>query len=196
MAKHSFKQGDRVRAVYNIPPYIIAGDHYTIAKVLPDSDFVGIEVDAGLLHTHFFMYDAFALLPRKHQTIVISTDGQNTDVKLTEDGKLKKSVGLVRWEGDPHDLKKLAAYAVQKLLPDDGNLIVVVGAGYTGALCVCDSRNGLYTNGRILEFREGICTNPPKGDSTISGKKFKTLFEVEHFAVRNKFRLLELHRRG
>lgn len=198
MANHSFKKGDRVRAVYNIPPHIIAGDHYTIAKVLPDSDFVGIEVDAGLLHTRFFMYDAFALLPRKRQTIVISTDGQNTDVKLTEDGKLKKAVRLVRWEGDPHDLKKLAAYAVQKLLPDDGNLIVVVGAGYTGALCVWHSHSSTYENGRILEFREGICTNPPKGDPEIAKKKFKTLYEVEKYAGSFKypFLVIELHRRG
>lgn len=196
MAKHSFKKGDRVRAVYNIPPYIIAGDHYTITEIAPDGNFVGIHVNGQLLPAHYYMHDAFVLLPRKRQAIVISTDGQNTDVKLTENGELKKAVKLARFESDPHDLKKLAAYAVQKLLPDDGNLIVVVGAGYTGALCVCDSRNGLYTNGRILEFREGVCTNPPKGDSTILGKKFKTLSDVECFAIRNKFRLLELHRRG
>jgi hypothetical protein len=196
MAKHSFKQGDRVRAVYNIPPYIIAGDHYTIAEISPDGNFVGIHVNGQRLPAHYYMHDAFTLLTRKQQAIVISTDGQSTDVKLTENGELKKAVRLVRWEGDPHDLKKLAAYAVQKLLPDDGNLIVVVGAGYTGALCVCNSRHGLYANGRILEFREGVCTNPPKDDPEIAKKKFKTLFEVEDFAVRNKFRVLELHRRG
>lgn len=196
MANHSFKKGDCVRAVYNIPPYIIAGDHYTIAEIGPDGNFVGIHVNGQLLPAHFYMHDAFVLLPRKRQAIVISTDGQNTDVKLTENGELKKTVKLARWESDPHDLKKLAAYAVQKLLPDDGNLIVVVGAGYTGALCVCNSSNSIYENGRILEFREGVCTNPPKGDSTILGKKFKTLSDVECFAIRNKFRVLELHRRG
>lgn len=198
MAKHSFKKGDRVRAVYNIPPYIVAGNHYTIAEICPDGNFVGIDVRPGLLHAQHYMYDAFELLPKKQQAIVISTDGQSTDVKLTENGALKKAVRLVRWEGEPHDLKKLAAYAVQKLLPDDGNLIVVVGAGYTGALCVHRSRNSIYENGRILEFREGICTNPPKGDPEIARKKFKTLFEVEKYATsfKHPFRVMELHRRG
>lgn len=198
MAKHSFEKGDRVRAVYNIPPFIIAGNHYTIAEIGPDGDFVGIKTGPGILPTHYYMYDAFELLPKKLQAIVISTDGQSTYVKLTENGTLKKAVRLVRWEGDPHDLKKLAAYAVQKLLPDDGNLIVVVGAGYTGALCVHLSRNSIYENGRILEFREGVCTNPPKGDPEIARKKFKTLFDVEKYAAsfKHPFRVMELHRKG
>ena len=89
MAKHSFKKGDRVRAVYNIPPYIIAGGHYTITDIAPDGNFVGVNVMACQMIAQYYMYDAFELLPKKQQAIVISTDGQNTDVKLTENGKQK-----------------------------------------------------------------------------------------------------------
>ena len=97
----------------------------------------------------------------EHETIVITTDGDIGKAKIIKGGKVVREVKLVRQKGDKHDLKTLAAYAVQKLIPNDGNMIINVKAGYTGAVAVINSKNPAFADGKILEFVSGKCTTMP-----------------------------------
>ena len=110
-------------------------------------------------HSGWHSADRFKLV--EHETIVITTDGDIGKAKIIKGGKVVREVKLVRQKGDKHDLKALAAYAVQKLIPNDGNMIINVKAGYTGAVAVINSKNPDFTDGKILEFVSGVCTTTP-----------------------------------
>ena len=129
----------------------------------------------------------------EHETIVITTDGDIGKAKIIKGGKVVREVKLVRQKGDKHDLKSLAAYAVQKLIPNDGNMIINVKAGYTGAVAVINSKNPTYTDGKILEFVGGNCTTIPLLDfGTINTfADLKKACKGHH----HNFDVVELHRR-
>ena len=129
----------------------------------------------------------------EHETIVITTDGDIGKAKIIKGGKVVREVKLVRQKGDKHDLKALAAYAVQKLIPNDGNMIINVKAGYTGAVAVINSKNLAFADGKILEFVSGVCTTNPL-------LNFGTINTLDDLKIQLKkrdlgFSVVELHRR-
>jgi hypothetical protein len=127
------------------------------------------------------------------ETIVITTDGDIGTAKLLKNGETIKAVKLIRDKNDKHDMKALAAYAVQKLIPDDGNMIINVKAGYTGSVCVVNSTNPHYKNGKIFEFAGGECIN---SHYPFAGHKFNDLSAINKFCkgYHINFNVLELHR--
>lgn len=128
------------------------------------------------------------------ETIIITTDGDFGSAKLLKNGELQKGAKLVRDKNDKHDMKALAAYAVQKLIPDDGNMLVNVKAGYTGSVCVVNSTNPNYKNGKIFEFVGGECIN---SHYPFAGHMFNDLSAINKFCkgYHINFNVLELHRR-
>ena len=128
------------------------------------------------------------------EKIVITTDGRTARATYSHGCNVPREVTLTRHLDDNHDMKKLAAYAVQKLFPADGQVITVRKAGYQGAVCVVNSKSKVYTDGRILEFVGGQCTNPPDQCAWIL-PKFDTLDELKAWAKRRDFEAVELHRR-
>lgn len=128
------------------------------------------------------------------ETIVITTDGDIGTAKLLKNGETIKAVKLIRDKSDKHDMKALAAYAVQKLIPDDGNMLINVKAGYTGSVCVVNSTNPNYKNGKIFEFVGGECIN---SHYPFAGHKFNDLSAINKFCkgYHINFNVLELHRR-
>lgn len=142
-------------------------------------------------HTGWHNADRFKLV--EHETIVITTDGDIGKAKIIKGGKVVREVKLVRQKGDKHDLKSLAAYAVQKLIPNDGNMIINVKAGYTGAVAVINSKNLGFTDGKIMEFVSGKCT-------TTTFLNFGTINTFDDLKRQLKerdlgFSVVELHRR-
>ena len=129
----------------------------------------------------------------EHETIVITTDGDIGKAKIIKGGKVVREVKLVRQKGDKHDLKALAAYAVQKLIPNDGNMIINVKAGYTGAVAVINSKNLDFTDGKILEFVSGVCTTTP----LLNFGTINTFADLKKVCKRHhhNFDVVELHRR-
>ena len=130
---------------------------------------------------------------KESETITITTDGRSTTATY-RNGAITRSTTLIRHPDDNHDMKKLAAYAVQRLFPTDGQIIDVRKAGYQGAVCVVNSKSKVYTDGRILEFVGGQCTNPPSQCAWVL-PKFDTLDELKAWAKRRDFEVVELHRR-
>jgi hypothetical protein len=132
-------------------------------------------------------------IPVIKETIVITTDGNDGGAKYIKNGEVIKSVKLVRDKNDKHDMKALAAYAVQKLIPDDGNILINVKAGYTGSVCVVNSTNPNYKNGKIFEFIGGECIN---SHYPFAGHKFNDLSAINKFCkgYHINFNVLELHR--
>lgn len=128
------------------------------------------------------------------EKIVITTDGRTARATYSHGCNVSREITLTRHPNDNHDMKKLAAYAVQKLFPSDGYIIDVRKGGYQGAVCVVNSKSKVYTDGRILEFVGGECTNPP-GQCAWVLPKFDTLDELKAWAKRRDFEVVELHRR-
>ena len=180
-----FSPGDRVIAKEGSFSGIVKGREYVVKQQF--ESFVELEG-----HNMMFMADRFELRPK--EKLVITTDGRNAEAKYIKGGEVKGKVTLKRSDSDPHDLKKLAAYAVQKLFPDDGNNIIVVKSGYTGSVCVVNSKNPLYKDGRILEFYGGRCVNAPT--IGMRNTKFDTLDAIKDCAKRHiqSFEVIELHR--
>ena len=179
-----FKPGDRVERLA-ISTIIPAGTKATVKEVNQN----------GWMHLEGFYgwHDPENYKLVEHEIIVITTDGDIGKAKIIKGGKVVREVKLVRQKGDKHDLKSLAAYAVQKLIPNDGNMIINVKAGYTGAVAVINSKNPNFTDGKILEFVSGKCTTTPLLNfGTIN--TFADLKKAckEH---RNNLDVVELHRR-
>ena len=125
----------------------------------------------------------------------MTTDTHTATARYLCDDKTVKVVHLKRHGSDQHDMKKLVAYAVQKLIKDDGNIIDVRPAGYQGAVCVVASNNKALTNGRILEFVSGWCTNwPPLMNISHIPLCFDDFADLKAWAVKNHFDIVELHR--
>ena len=185
MDKFPFKKGDRVVAITSTTSFP-AGARLTVEDVRADH-YVKM---TGNPYWH--SCTLFQMV--KKETIVITTDGNVGEAKLIEGGELKKRVTLVRDKGDKHDMKTLAAYAVQKLIPDDGNSIINVKAVYTGSVAVINSKNPHYEDGKILEFVAGDCINVKL---PFCSKKLMNLDDVKaHFKYRHyNFSVVELHRR-
>ena len=133
------------------------------------------------------------LFIKELEKLIIETDGQTARAKYEGRG-FAREVTLTRHSDDTHNMKKLAAYAVQKLFPTDGQIIDVRKAGYQGAVCVVNSKSKVYTDGRILEFVGGQCANPPSQCAWVL-PKFDTLDELKAWAKRRDFEVVELHRR-
>lgn len=182
--KPKFKVGDRVERV-TISAIIPTGTRATVKEVGKDG-WIKLEGSYG-----WYAPDSFKLV--EHETIVITTDGDIGKAKIIKGGKVVREVKLVRQKGDKHDLKSLAAYAVQKLIPNDGNMIINVKAGYTGAVAVINSKNLDYTDGKILEFVSGVCTTHPLLNfGTINTfDDLKKACKGHH----HNFDVVELHRR-
>lgn len=179
-----FKVGDRVERLA-ISSIIPAGTRATVKAV----DKNGCMQLEGFYGWH----DPGNYKLVEHETIVITTDGDIGKAKIIKGGKVVREVKLVRQKGDKHDLKALAAWAVQKLIPNDGNMIINVKAGYTGSVAVVGSKNPNYTDGKILEFVSGACTtNPLLNFGTINS--FADLKKACKSQHRN-FDVVELHRR-
>ena len=136
--------------------------------------------------------DCVKLHKKCMDAIVITTDCDNTTARLMRGKETLREVKLTRSKEDRHNLKTLAAYAVQKLLPPDGNMLINVKAGYTGAVAVVNSKNPNITDGRIIEFTGGRCTNLGK----FVGYDFADLNAVKkHCKTRHiNFDVVELHR--
>lgn len=185
MEKVPFKKGDLVEAVVATPSYC-ANARFTVEAV----DTNGYLTFRGLVGWH-----SCALFKKvEHETIVITTDGNVGEAKLIRGGKLQKKVTLKRDKGDKHDMKALAAYAVQKLIPDDGNVIINVRAGYTGSVAVVNSKNPMYADGKILEFVAGDCITvklPFCSEKLMNFDGVKAYFKRRHY----NFDVVELHRR-
>ena len=147
-----FKPGDRVERLA-ISTIIPAGTKATVKEV-NQNGWMQLEGFYG-------WHDPENYKLVEHETIVITTDGDIGKAKIIKGGKVVREVKLVRQKGDKHDLKSLAAYAVQKLIPNDGNMIINVKAGYTGAVAVINSKNPAFADGKILEFVSGKCTTIP-----------------------------------
>ena len=183
--KPMFKVGDKVRSILgSLSSY--QGKTLTVSEVSP----VGLIKFRG--ETKWC--NAKYFIPVIKETIVITTDGNDGSAKYIKNGEVIKSVKLVRDKNDKHDMKTLAAYAVQKLIPDDGNMIINVQAGYTGSVCVVNSTNPHYKNGKIFEFAGGECIN---SHYPFAGHKFNDLSAINKFCkgYHINFNVLELHRR-
>lgn len=180
-----FFPGDRVIAKESSFSGIVKGREYVIKQQI--ESFVELEG-----HDLMFMANRFEHRPK--ETLVITTDGKSAEAKYIKGGQVKRKVTLKRSDSDPHDLKRLAAYAVQKLFPDDGNNIIVVKSGYTGSVCVVNSKHPAYKDGRILEFYGGRCVNAPTCGMGLD--KFDTLDAVKASAKKHipPFDVVELHR--
>ena len=128
------------------------------------------------------------------ETIVITTNGDRATAQYIKEGKVVRERNLKRDRADRHDLKKLAAFAVQKLFPKDGNNILVVKAGYTGSVVVVNSRHPAFKDGRILEFYGGRCTASPT--PSLMTASFDCLEDVRRYAQSyvHPFDVIELHR--
>ena len=179
-----FKKGDRVEAII-ANAGLSAGARFTVEEATTGGylKFVGFHG----------WYSCTLYKKVEHETIIIVTDGDFGKAKLLKGGKLVKEVMLTRDKGDKHNMKTLAAYAVQKLIPDDGNMIINVKAGYTGSVCVVNSTNPNYKNGKIFEFVGGKCIN---STYPFSGKEFNTVSEINKYCkgYHINFNVLELHR--
>ena len=185
MEKVPFKKGDLVEAV------IATSSHCANARFTVEE--VGTK---GYLKFHGMVgWHSCALYKKvERDTIVITTDGNVGEAKLIRGGKLQKKVTLKRDKGDKHDMKALAAYAVQKLIPDDGNVIINVKAGYTGSVAVVNSKNPMYADGKILEFVTGDCITvklPFCSEKLMNFDNVKSYFKRSHY----NFDVVELHRR-
>lgn len=182
--KAKFKAGDRVERLCT-GPGICAGSRATVKRITC-SDLIELEG-----YTNLYFPEHFKRV--EHETIVITTDGDIGKAKIIKGGKVVREVKLVRQKGDKHDLKTLAAYAVQKLIPNDGNMIITVKAGYTGAVAVINSKNPAFTDGKILEFVSGKCTTA----MFPYAKEFNTLEDVKRCFKKSpyNFDVVELHRR-
>lgn len=128
------------------------------------------------------------------EKIVITTDGRTARATYSSGYACSREVTLTRHPEDNHNMKNLAAYAVQKLFPADGQVITVRKSGYQGAVCVVNSKSHVFTDGRILEFMSGECTNTPDYSAWVM-PKFDTLDELKAWAKRHNFDVVELHRR-
>lgn len=181
--KTPFKKGDQVELLLDTPSYR-RGARFTVEEA----------TSGGYLKfTGVYGWHSITLYKRvEHETIVITTDGNIGKAKLIKGGKLIKEVKLTRDKGDKHDMKALAAYAVQKLIPDDGNILINVKAGYTGSVCVVNSATPHYKDGKILEFVGGKCIN----SAVFAYEKFNTLSEINKYCKKHNlnFSVLELHR--
>ena len=179
-----FKVGDRVERLA-ISTIIPAGTKATVKMIDKKNGYIQLEGFYG-------WHDPENYKLVEHETIVITTDGDIGKAKIIKGGKVVREVKLVRQKGDKHDLKTLAAYAVQKLIPNDGNMIINVKAGYTGAVAVINSKDSIFTDGKILEFVSGKCvTCPLLNIGTVN--TFADLVKDIH--KRFKFDVVELHRR-
>lgn len=179
-----FKAGDRVERLA-ISTIIPAGTKATV-KTVDQNGWMQLEGFYG-------WHDPANYKLVEHETIVITTDGDIGKAKIIKGGKVVREVKLVRQKGDKHDLKSLAAYAVQKLIPNDGNMIINVKAGYTGSVAVINSKNLAFSDGKILEFVSGKCTTT----MFPYAKEFNTLEDVKCCFKNDpyKFDVVELHRR-
>lgn len=179
-----FKTGDRVERLA-ISSIIPAGTRATVKAV----DKNGCMQLEGFYGWH----DPGNYKLVEHETIVITTDGDIGKAKIIKGGKVVREVKLVRQKGDKHDLKALAAWAVQKLIPNDGNMIINVKAGYTGSVAVINSKNPAFSDGKILEFVSGKCTTA----MILYAKEFNTLEDVKRCFKKSpySFDVVELHRR-
>ena len=182
-----FKVGDRVERISTpeiFRPTVKAGQRFTVEEVTSNgylrfSGFITFQDPK-----HYKKVDT--------HTIVITTDGDTGSVKYIQNGNKLKDLKLIRQKEDRHDLKMLAAYAVQKLFPDDGNIISVHKAGYTGAVAVINSKNKEYRDGKIIEFIGGKCTS-----GLATWEKFDDLKSVQKFFKSPRhynFDVVELHR--
>lgn len=181
---HKFKPGDRVERLA-ISTIIPAGTKATVKEV-NQNGWMQLEGFYG-------WHDPENYKMVEHETIVITTDGDIGKAKIIKGGKVVREVKLVRQKGDKHDLKALAAWAVQKLIPNDGNMIINVKAGYTGAVAVINSKNPEFSDGKILEFVSGKCTTA----MLPYAKEFNTLEDVKRCFKKSpyNFDVVELHRR-
>lgn len=179
-----FKPGDRVERLA-ISTIIPAGTKATVKEV-NQNGWMQLEGFYG-------WHDPENYKLVEHETIVITTDGDIGKAKIIKGGKVVREVKLVRQKGDKHDLKSLAAYAVQKLIPNDGNMIINVKAGYTGAVAVINSKNPTYTDGKILEFVSGNCTTCP----LLNFGTINTFADLKNACKghHHNFDVVELHRR-
>ena len=186
-----FKPGDKVCFIPGITGYN-PDKIYHVDQVF-SNDTVTLKESTSHLTPRYSIYD---LRSAPKYAIAITTDTESTTACYIEDGVVMYKTTLTRDKHDRHDMKKLAAYAVQKLFPRDGNLIITVGAGYTGAVCVINSQTENAVNGRILEFVSGKCTNTPASFYKWHVPlRFDTFEEVVRFAKKNHFGVVELHRR-
>ena len=185
--KYDFKlnPGDRVKVspLANAP--LGTPREGIVHEVLHDGKYVTFLGSDVAYPAHLFINEL--------EKLVIETDGKTTRAKYEGRG-LSRAVTLARHPDDNHDMKKLAAYAVQKLFPADGYIIDVRKGGYQGAVCVVNSKSKVYTDGRILEFVGGQCTNPP-GQCAWVLPKFDNLVDLMAWAKRRDFEVVELHRR-
>lgn len=183
--KPMFKVGDKVRRLFN-PLDHERDKTWTVAEV-SSTGYIRFRGGNG-------WYNPANYIPIIKESIIITTDGNDGSAKYIKNGEVIKSVKLVRDKNDKHDMKTLAAYAVQKLIPDDGNMIINVRAGYTGSVCVVNSTNPNYKNGKIFEFAGGECIN---SHYPFAGHKFNDLSAINKFCkgYHINFNVLELHRR-
>ena len=188
MDKPKFKRGEIVKALHDIRG-IKAGMKYEVT-VDSGGAFVGLKGETGL-----FPAEEFESWKKPLDVIVITSDGDNATARILKDKTVVNQVKLKRNKDDRNDLKKLAAYAVQKLLPDDGNVIDVHKAGYYGSVCVVNSTRVALKNGRILEVYGGKCVNPPFECSYEMGRvNFKTFADLKNWANAYGCDVVELHR--
>lgn len=186
--KPKFKSGEVVKALYDMRG-VKAGEKYTVTH---DSggQFVGLKDRAGM-----YPAENFVSVKKPLDVIVITSDGDTATARILKDKTVVKQVKLKRHEKDQDDLKKLAAYDVQKLLPDDGNVIDVHKAGYYGSVCVVNSTRMALKNGRILEVYGGRCVNPPIECSYgLGNTNFKTFADLKEWANDYGCDVVELHR--
>ena len=182
--KPSYKQGDIVKCVY-AHNGLVEGAKYEIAHDCTGA-FVLVKGRPGLHPA-----DCVQLHKKRVDAIVITTDGDESTARLMKGKQIVNEVKLSRSKEDRHNMKTLAAYAVQKLIPNDGNMIINVKAGYTGAVAVINSKNRCYKDGKIIEFAGGKCTTFP-----LYAMCFKNLEDVKRF-FKGKlygFDVVELHR--
>lgn len=190
MAK--FKVGQSVKALKSQENGIVVGRWYIVEQIIDNNWLKLVGYPHYVRESNFCgATERIALGPK--ETIVITTDGLNATAKYVRDNAVVREVTLKRAEGDRHDMKTLAAYAVQKLFPKDGNMIINVKAGYTGAVAVINSKNKFVQDGRILEFTTGRCTN----SNMFSGQEFADLAAVKKYCKMRhiNFEVVELHRR-
>lgn len=184
-ASNPFKVGDMV---------VHKAASVNIGQKVAEVDGEFIRVIGSAVFDHCNEYTAY-----KHpqEVIVITTDGKKSKAILKRDGKVVNQIELRKHPDDKHDLKVLTAFAVQKLLPDDGNELAVRKGGYYGAVAVIGTppySKSIVTPGLILEFHEGKLKNNPFPCFLWACKFFRSFAEVKETFSKNGYAVVELHR--
>lgn len=186
--KNPFKVGDKVvRIGFEQDEPMVVGE--------VDGNFI-----RGETSCLFNIFTDYKMWKPPEEVIVIRTDGTHTKAYYKRDGKVVSEAKCRRNHADKHNLKALAALALNRVLPNDKNEIVVREKGYYGAVAVTKvfpvshlPKPHQLTPGMILEFYAGRWKDAPF-TSFAYGMHYDDFAEVQKRFSDRGYEVIELHR--